>query len=52
MVLKKVQKLSLPGTAGVGIPAIIQRETGITAGDFVNVEAVGKEIHIKKVCLD
>ena len=49
--LKKVLKLNNDGSIGIGIPAKMARELGLTCNDNVNIEKVGNCIHINKVVI-
>jgi antitoxin component of MazEF toxin-antitoxin module len=50
--LKKIIKLNNDGSIGVGIPAKVARELGITNEDYVNMERVGNCLHITKVHIE
>lgn len=47
--LKKVLKLNNDGSIGIGIPAKMARELGLTCDDYVNIERVGNSLHVTKV---
>lgn len=50
--LKKVLKLNNSGSIGIGVPAALAREIGLTCDDCVNIEKVGNSLHVTKIRIE